>query len=615
VKRLIYTAILLQLSISSLLLADPNDPVYFADPNLETAVADALGLTPPITEGQMENLLSLTANSMGISDLTGLEYATDVNELHLSSNLISDPSPISALTSLINLFLNNNQITDISAVSSLVNLDTLFLSINLIDDLSPVSGLTGLTSLYLGDNQISGGISSLSGLSNLTVLDLTDNQVVDISAVSNLTSLEYLYLTNNQVVDISAVSNLTNLQDLYLANNQVVDIPDMSNLTSLQYLHLTDNFIEDISGLAGEEPNDLISLLLTGNSLNEDAYCSYVLIIWNNNPLLVTFDYDPNPGTCLHHDTCFSAVEITKGTYSDTTVGATGPKEESLCGQWDYLDVWHSYTPDSNEVVDISLCGNEDLDTTLVVFDSCGETELACNDDYCGSEGFQSLVTVGLTAGKTYLIRVAGYSETTGNYELTITDAPEPPVNNTCQDANEVVQYTPVTGSTTTAYGTDITSCTTSDTRDVWYYFIPTISGRYMIDPNDPNGSDYDTSLAVFDDCGGTELACNDDYTDYDSWGYRDVVTSRIIVSLVEGETYYIRISGSGGAAGNYSLTVTLASDINKDGVVDIIDLSWLVQEWLQDGTSDADIAPEGADGGGDLFIDFLDFAEFCKQY
>lgn len=587
-KKLIYTAILLQLSISSLLLADPN--VYFADPNLETAVADALGLTPPITEGQMGNLLSLTANSLGISDLTGLEYATDVNELHLSSNLISDLSPISALTSLINLHLNNNQITDISAVSSLVNLDTLFLSINLIYDLSPVSGLTGLTSLYLGSNQII-NISSLSGLSNLTVLDLTDNQVVDISTiVSNLTNLELLSLTNNLVVDISA----------------------MSNLTSLQYLYLTDNQISDISGLAGEEPNDLITLLLTGNTLNLDSYCIYVPIIWNNNPLLVTFDYDPNPGTCLHHDTCFTAVEITKGdTYSDTTDGATGT-EESICGQYDELDVWHSYTPDSNEVVDISLCASQ-MDTTLVVYDFCGGTELACNDDHCGSQGEQSLVTLDLTAGKTYLIRVAEYWGDTGNYKLIITDAPEPPVNNTCQEAIEVVQYSPpVTGSNITAYGTDITSCSTSDIRDVWYYFIPTISGLYMMNLD---GSDYDTSLAVFDDCGGTELACNDDYTDYNLWGYPDVVTSRIIVSLVEGETYYIRISGYGSDGGNYSWTATLAPDIDKDGFVGIIDLSLLVQKWLQDGTSDADIAPEGADGGGDKFIDLLDFAEFCKQW
>ncbi|RKY07720.1 MAG: hypothetical protein DRP66_06085 [Planctomycetota bacterium] len=537
----------------------------------------------------MANLHSLTANNLGIWDLTGLEYATEVNELHLSGNLISDLSPISALTNLIYLYLNDNQITDISAVSSLVNLDTLFLSINDVNDISPVSGLTGLTSLYLGSNQII-NISSLSGLSNLTMLDLTDNQVVDISVVSNLTSME----------------------QLYLADNQIVDIPDMSTLTNLQYLHLTNNQISDIAGLAGEEPNDLVSLLLRGNTtLNQVTYCTYLPEIIINNPL-ISVEVDDNPYTCLHHDICSNAVVVTKGvanTYSDSTAGATGAEKESICGLWDYYDVWHSYTPDSNEVVDISLCGSS-LDTTLVVYDSCGGTELVCNDDYCD---YQSLVTAALTGGETYMIRVAGYDETTGDYDLTITDAPEPPYNNTCQDANEVVPYSPpVTGSTTLAYGTDITSCTTGDTRDVWYYLIPTISGRYLIDAND---SDYDTSLAVFDDCGGTELVCNDDYCNYDYFGRPDNVTSRIIVSLVEGETYYIRISGYAGGGGNYSLKVTLASDINKDGVVDIFDLMWLAGEWLQDGTSDADIAPDEAGGGGDKFIDLRDVAELCNQW
>lgn len=592
-KRLIYIAIVLQLSISSLLLADP---VEFVDPNLKLAVEAELGIADP-TPTEMLGMTYLSANSSGIFDLTGLEYATDVNELYLSNNLISDLSPISTLTSLINLYLNDNQIIDISAVSSLVNLDTLFLSINDVNDISPVSGLTGLTSLYLGDNDVN-DISSLSGLSNLTILDLTNNDVNDISTI---------------------VENLTSLEELYLANNEVVNIPDMSNLTSLQHLHLTDNFIEDISGLTGEEPNDLRSLLLRGNPLNKVSYCTYLDTIEINNPLL-SIDVDDDLYACLPHDVCSNAIEIFKNDPVDAnTFGATGPEEQSICGVDDWLDVWHSYTPDSNEVVDISLCGSS-LDTSLVVFDSCpdtGGTVLACNDDYCGSTGYQSLVTVSLTGGQTYMIRVAGYSAPTngtGDYELIITDAPEPPVNNTCQDAIEIFQYDdPIIGSTTLAYGTDITSCTASDTRDVWYDFSPTISGLYLIDPSE--GGDYESTLAVFDGCGGNELACNDLYCNYDYWEYCDVYKSRIVVSLDAAQTYYIRVSGYAGRGGNYSLTVTLASDINKDGVVDIIDLSWLVQEWMQEGTSYADIAPEGADGGGDKFINFLDFAELCEQW
>jgi hypothetical protein len=66
--------------------------------------------------------------------------------------------------------------------------------------------------------------------------------------------------------------------------------------------------------------------------------------------------------------------------------------------------------------VTISLCGSS-FDTTLAVFDSCGGIELACNDDYCA---LQSQLTIDLTAGQTYLIRVAGYNGQTGGYTLTL---------------------------------------------------------------------------------------------------------------------------------------------------------------------------------------------------
>jgi hypothetical protein len=46
---------------------------------------------------------------------------------------------------------------------------------------------------------------------------------------------------------------------------------------------------------------------------------------------------------------------------------------------------------------------------------------LACNDDYCD---LQSELTIGLTAGENYLIRVAGYDGETGDYTLTIETTP-----------------------------------------------------------------------------------------------------------------------------------------------------------------------------------------------
>jgi hypothetical protein len=110
--------------------------------------------------------------------------------------------------------------------------------------------------------------------------------------------------------------------------------------------------------------------------------------------------------------------------YSGSTVGATCT-DESSCGYNDKHAVWHSYTPQSDQTVTISLCGST-FNTTLAVFDACEGTELACNDNYCG---LQSELTLDLIAGQTYLIRVAGYNDQMGDYTLTIVETTRPDLN------------------------------------------------------------------------------------------------------------------------------------------------------------------------------------------
>ena len=224
--------------------------VNFADSNLEARVRDKLGIRAPtpVTDGDMLLLTELYAGSSSVSDLGGLEYATNLIYLFLENNNISDISAVSGLTKLTTLFLDNNSSSDISAVAGLANLETLSLANNNISDISAICGLTKLRELYLLWNNIS-----------------------DVSAVSGLTSLEELYLYNNNVSDISAVSGLTNLMHLSLVENNVSDISAVSGLTNL------------------------IHLSLYSNPLNSAAYCVHVPLIESNNPNLQTLDCDPNP--------------------------------------------------------------------------------------------------------------------------------------------------------------------------------------------------------------------------------------------------------------------------------------------------------------------------------
>ena len=114
-----------------------------------------------------------------------------------------------------------------------------------------------------------------------------------------------------------------------------------------------------------------------------------------------------------------------------------------------------------------------------------------------------------------------------------------------CVDAIAVTEGIPYPGSTIGATGTDISSCTDGDSNDVWHSFTPEKSAEYTVSLC---GSSFDTSLAVYANCFGSELACNDDHCDYQS---------QLKIELNAGQEYFIRIAGYDGGIGSYTLEIT----------------------------------------------------------
>ena len=252
----------------SIPLTAPAQTVNLPDANLRAAIEAALGKTSgaTITVSDMAALTRLEARKSSISDLTGLEHATNLKSLDFWNNSISDISALAGLTNLETLLLEHNSISDISALAGLTNLEILLLKHNLISDISAVAGLTNLTELYLGSNKIS-DISLLTGLTNLTHLYLSDNSISDISAVAELTNLIALNLWENSISDISVVAGLTKLQLLILSRNSISDISAVAGLTNLETLHLDRNSISDISAVAGL--TKLTWLALDRNSISD----------------------------------------------------------------------------------------------------------------------------------------------------------------------------------------------------------------------------------------------------------------------------------------------------------------------------------------------------------
>ena len=211
-RKIILVALALALT-SGLVINSCAEPtpegqqVTFPDKNLDKCIREALDKSADeeITTTELATLTEFSADVEGISNISGLEYCTNLTHLDLGLNQISDISPLANLTNLTHVcFLINRRISDISALANLTNLTSLWISGNKINDISPLANLTKLTDLQISDNQIN-DISPLAGLTKLTRLEIRTNQISDISPLDNLTELNYLDLSNNQIDDISSL--------------------------------------------------------------------------------------------------------------------------------------------------------------------------------------------------------------------------------------------------------------------------------------------------------------------------------------------------------------------------------------------------------------------------
>ena len=300
--------------------------VTIPDANLRTAIQQEIGNT--ITTNTMGTLTFLDAYDLGISDLTGLEHATNLTELYLWENSISDVSPLAGLTRLTELDLYDNNISDISSLVGLTRLTDLSLEENPLNDAAltthiPAIQANGtqvefddrvpttqqstvvtipdpnlraaiqeeigntittntmrtLTSLYPEDF----GISDLTGLehaTNLSVLYLDFNNISDVSPLAGLTQLTHLGLGGNNISDVSALAGMTQLTQLSLDGNNISDVSALAGMTQLARLWLDGNNISDVSPLAGL--TQLTHLLLEDNPLSAVSITTHIPAIQAN---------------------------------------------------------------------------------------------------------------------------------------------------------------------------------------------------------------------------------------------------------------------------------------------------------------------------------------------
>ena len=159
-----------------------NLVVEVPDPNLRIAIRETLSLPDgaPLTQLEMLRLTELRAWQRDITDLTGLQYATNLENLHLPENQIQDLTPLANLTNLIRLNLSLNIVESVEPLAGLIQLRTLNLFVNRIQDITPLANLTNIERLYIHENLV----TDITPLQGLNLIEFEYDEICDIPPIA-----------------------------------------------------------------------------------------------------------------------------------------------------------------------------------------------------------------------------------------------------------------------------------------------------------------------------------------------------------------------------------------------------------------------------------------------
>ena len=247
----------------------------------------------------------------------------------------------------------------------------------------------------------------------------------------------------------------------------------------------------------------------------------------------------PPGGTRPANDLFSNAIRISgrSGRTTGSNVGATVETREPGLGR---RSVWWQWRAPSNGEVTLNTAGSS-FDTTLGVYTGSRVDALNTiveNDDAVGL-GLQSRVTLNVTEGTTYRLRVAGFN--TGNIVLNwnLETAPPPPTGPPNDLFSNAIRISGRSGRTT---GSNVGATVEArepglGRRSVWWQWRAPSNGEVTINTA---GSSFDTTLGVY--TGSRVDALNTIVENDDAVGLG--LQSRVTLNVTEGSTYRLRVAG-----------------------------------------------------------------------
>jgi hypothetical protein len=209
------------------------------------------------------------------------------------------------------------------------------------------------------------------------------------------------------------------------------------------------------------------------------------------------------------NDRCADAIDITDkigNNLADTAEKATrivagiaGSPANAPCSNTSsggVNDVWYKFVaPAGGDSLIIAGQAGNSSDWVFQLFEACGGTQLACNDDGDLDNPFGNALmpvigSCGLTPGSTYYLRTYPFSASTtataAVYVYKGGRCPQPPANDVCSNADDIQNtcLAPLAGTTVNASSSSLpnTLCGSqfANQTDVWYKFN---TGNSMIVP------------------------------------------------------------------------------------------------------------------------------------
>jgi hypothetical protein len=213
-----------------------------------------------------------SGNISGINNLTGLEYALNLEYLRLSYTEVTDLSPISGLENITYFRINNTGITDISALSNFTNLT--YFNANTVTgltDISPLAGNTGLRTAILREVPMGNeGMETIRNFTTIHRINMRDTGVTEISVLGEL-------MAGGALLDSTPFAEEENggaaldfrglsIEDWSPIAPYIDQINDINGLPTNEVVNIPDSNLEDFirTQLGIDSSSDITTLYMTG---------------------------------------------------------------------------------------------------------------------------------------------------------------------------------------------------------------------------------------------------------------------------------------------------------------------------------------------------------------